>query len=76
MNPISSTIIEGVRIYYPTSAEPMPAPDPQMPSFTIRPAGGWYWLYAYRNGGWHLAYNQPLATPSAVIIAAVRYHYC
>lgn len=74
MNPISSTIIEGVRIYYPTVAEPMPTPDPKLPSFTVRPAGDWYWLYAYRDGDWQLAYGQSLPTPSAVIIAAVR-HY-
>jgi len=74
MNPINSTIIEGVRIYYPTAAEPMPAPDQKLPSFTVRPAGGWYWLYTFRDGDWQLAYGQPLPTPSAVMIAAVRYH--
>lgn len=73
MNPTSSTIIEGVRIFYPTAAEPMPVPDQKIPSFTVRVNGGWYWLYVFQQGDWQLAYDQPFPNSAAVIMTAVRY---
>lgn len=50
MSLTSSTVIEGVRIFYPTETEPMPAPDQKMPSFAVRVNGGWYWLYVFNAG--------------------------
>ena len=73
MNSTSSTIIEGVRIFYPTAAEPMPVPDPKMPSFSVRVNGGWYWLYVFKAGDWVLAYDQPFPSSAVVIMAAIRY---
>ncbi|UAN43828.1 hypothetical protein KGP17_15150 [Serratia sp. JSRIV001] len=53
MNPISSTIIEGVRIYYPTVAEPMPAPDPELASlFGLQVIGIGYTLTVTGIGNW------------------------
>ncbi|CAI1532189.1 Uncharacterised protein [Serratia ficaria] len=73
MNLTSSTIIEGVRIFYPTATEPMPAPDQNMPSFAVRVNGGWYWLYVFNAGDWMLAYEHPFPSSAVVIMAAIRY---